>query len=62
MKKIIFGMFASMLLTSAVYAGGAKKHVTKHVAKKQTCNPANCPSTSNCHPANCVNMPGCICK
>ncbi len=61
MKKIIFGVVTSMLLSTALYAGDSKKTKAKHVAKKQICTPANCANTANCNPANCVSMPGC-CK
>lgn len=60
MKNIFVGILASVLLSSAVYAGDAKKHGKKRVAKKQVCT-TDCTGTP-CNPANCINMPGCICK
>jgi hypothetical protein len=56
MKKIIFGILASMLLTSAAYAGKGKKARLKK-AKAETCTPASCDKTQ-C-PPNCVGMPCC---
>jgi hypothetical protein len=58
MKKIFFGILASMLITSGVYAGKGKKDRTKKASKAQTCNPANCDKTK-CQPANCVSMACC---
>ena len=61
MKKIFFGIVASLLLSSALYAGDNKKQGKKRVAKKQVCAKTDCPRPT-CDPASCVNMPGCICK
>ncbi len=59
MKKIFFGILASMLLTSGVYAGKGKKDRLKKASKTETCTKANCPKSANCQPANCVNMACC---
>ena len=56
MKKVFFGILASMLLSSAVYAGKGKKARIKK-AKAETCTPASCDKTQ-C-PPNCVGMPCC---
>ena len=55
MKKIIFGILASMLLTSSVYAGKGKKSRAKKTAKTETsttCDKTQCPP-------NCASMPCC---
>lgn len=62
MKRIFFGIIASLLLSSAAYAGDSKKHSKKRNAKKQVCAKADCSPRTTCDPANCVSMPGCICK
>ena len=61
MKKIIFSVVATMLLsTAAVYANGGKKGHSKQVAKTSCCTKANCPNPANCNKTNCP-IPGCIC-
>ncbi|MEO5781780.1 MAG: hypothetical protein ABIQ07_00825 [Ginsengibacter sp.] len=57
MKKIFFGILASLLLTSGVYAGKGKKDRSKKASKAQTCSQASCDKTQ-C-PSNCVGMPCC---
>lgn len=56
MKQIFVGILASMLLTSAVYAGKGKK--SKKKTKAETCTLACCDNTK-CPPANCADMPSC---
>ena len=53
MKKIIFGILASMLLTSAAYAGKGKKN--RKSSKAETCTATTCDKTQ-C-PPNCASMP-----
>ena len=55
MKKIIFGILASMLLTSAAYAGKGKKN--RKSSKAETCTATTCDKTQ-C-PPNCASMPCC---
>ena len=59
MKKIFFGILASVLLTSAALAGGSKKGHLKKVSKTDKCTKANCPA--GCDKSKCVDMPGCTC-
>lgn len=57
MKNIIFGILASLLFTSSVYAGKGKKK-SKKSTKAETCTLACCDKTT-CPPANCADMPVC---
>jgi hypothetical protein len=55
MKKIIFGILASMLLSTGVYAGKGKKNrkgTKTDTVTTTTCNKTQCPP-------DCVNMPCC---
>ncbi len=61
MKNIFVGILASMLFTSAAFAGVNKKGHAKKALKSLKCT-TNCPSAANCNPAKCVNMPGGVCK
>lgn len=60
MKKIILGMFALTLLSTAAMADNGKK--TKKAKGKVVCG-KNCPETKDCKKtAKCPNRPGCICN
>ncbi len=59
MKKVIIGMFALTLLSTAAIADTGKGRKAK--AKKECTK--NCPPTKDCKPtAKCPNKPGCVCN
>ena len=64
MKKIIFGIIATLIMaTGAVYADGGKKGAKKTKAKK-VCIKTNCTDKADCKKTKtiCPNRPGCICN
>lgn len=60
MKKVLIGMFALTMLSTAALADTGKK--VKKSKAKTVCT-KNCPETKGCKKtAKCPNRPGCICN